>query len=194
MFFNMRSHLRNNLVAYIALFFALGGGAYAATLGRNSVHSNQIAPGAVKSRDIAKEAVKLRHLGFPLAATGEALPDTSIPAGPSPHMFPALTLKGDPIYMFVGVVQFTNPQDNSRAAAEVTVTINGDGKSIYGVENPTTVPDGSTMSIPVAGTFRAGRGVHTLELGIASIGAVGDVNGGSFNVAALPAVQQPAVR
>ncbi len=46
------------LVALIALFVALGSGAYAATtLPKNSVTSAQIAKGAVKSQDLAADAV-----------------------------------------------------------------------------------------------------------------------------------------
>src|SRR5690242_3245020 len=46
------------VVATIALFVALGGGAYALGLGRNAVRSKNIAPGAVKTSDIGKRAVK----------------------------------------------------------------------------------------------------------------------------------------
>lgn len=42
-----------NVVATIALFVALGGGAYAVTLDRNSVGSKQLKPGAVKPKDTA---------------------------------------------------------------------------------------------------------------------------------------------
>jgi hypothetical protein len=53
-----------NVVATIALFLALGGGAvYAATqLGKNAVKSKNIARNAVKSRNIASNAVKTRQL------------------------------------------------------------------------------------------------------------------------------------
>ena len=41
-------------VAVLALFVALGGSALAYSLGRNSVHSVNIAPGAVKASDLGK--------------------------------------------------------------------------------------------------------------------------------------------
>lgn len=41
------------MVATIALFIALGGGAYAIGVGRNSVGSKQLKPGAVKLKDTA---------------------------------------------------------------------------------------------------------------------------------------------
>lgn len=43
-------------VAVLALFVALGGGAYAA-LSKNTVGSKQLRPGAVKARDLARNAV-----------------------------------------------------------------------------------------------------------------------------------------
>lgn len=49
------SHVRHNLVAYVALFFALGGTAWA--LGVNSVRSKHIVNGQVKSTDIRDNGV-----------------------------------------------------------------------------------------------------------------------------------------
>ena len=50
-------HLQSNVVAYLALFFALGGLAYAAGLPKNSVKSKQIKDGQVKPADLAVNAV-----------------------------------------------------------------------------------------------------------------------------------------
>jgi hypothetical protein len=51
-------HVRANVVAYMALFVALGGTSYAAgTLAKNSVGSSQIKRGAVHNSDIASNAV-----------------------------------------------------------------------------------------------------------------------------------------
>lgn len=53
----------SNVIATIALFLAIGGGAFAASaLKKNSVKSKQIAPKAVKSADIARGAVKTDKL------------------------------------------------------------------------------------------------------------------------------------
>jgi hypothetical protein len=46
------------VVALVALFLALGGNFVAYGLGRNSVHSRDIAPGAVRANDLGK--IKLR--------------------------------------------------------------------------------------------------------------------------------------
>src|SRR6476469_4318730 len=69
-----------NVVATIALVLAVGGGAtaLALTLPKNSVHSKQIAKGAVKNSDIGKDAVtgdkvKESSLGkVPLAAHADS--------------------------------------------------------------------------------------------------------------------------
>ena len=75
------------LVAIVALVAALTGSAVALQ-GKNSVKSNDIAPGAVKGKDIAKQAVKPPKLDL-IKVDGEAgpLPTASVPAidlgGPS---------------------------------------------------------------------------------------------------------------
>jgi hypothetical protein len=71
-----------NVMATLAFFVAVGGGAYAGTaLQNNSVKSAQIAPGAVKTADIANNAVtspKVKN-GTLLAADFKA---GQLPAGP----------------------------------------------------------------------------------------------------------------
>jgi hypothetical protein len=74
-------------VAVVALVAALGGSAVALQ-GKNSVKSNDIAPGAVKGKDIHKQAVKPTKLDL-IKVDGETgpFPTASIPAtdlgGPS---------------------------------------------------------------------------------------------------------------
>jgi hypothetical protein len=56
--FKVVRHLRANVIAYVALFVALGGTSYAAaSLPNNSVGSKQIKAGAVHTSDIASNAV-----------------------------------------------------------------------------------------------------------------------------------------
>ena len=50
-------HVRHQFVGYLALFIALGGVSYAATLPRNSVSSPQIKDRQVKNPDLARDSV-----------------------------------------------------------------------------------------------------------------------------------------
>ncbi|MGH2985140.1 MAG: hypothetical protein ACRDLO_00435, partial [Solirubrobacterales bacterium] len=55
----LASHLSySRVVSTLALFLALGGGAYAISLGKNDVKSRNIAKGAVKSSDVAKKTLR----------------------------------------------------------------------------------------------------------------------------------------
>jgi hypothetical protein len=64
-----------NVMSVAAVFIALGGTAFAFKLGRNSVRSGQIAPGAVKSSDIGDRQVRARDaarsLGFTCPGAGQ---------------------------------------------------------------------------------------------------------------------------
>ena len=51
------SHLRSQAIAYLALFVALGGTAYAASLPANSVGTKQLKPNAVTTAKIRNEAI-----------------------------------------------------------------------------------------------------------------------------------------
>jgi hypothetical protein len=54
----VRAHLRfANVASALALFIALGGSAYALSLGKNDVRSKNIAPRAVKKSDLHRNAV-----------------------------------------------------------------------------------------------------------------------------------------
>ncbi len=53
----MVSYLRNNGIGLVALFIALGAGAYAAGLPKDSIKSKHIKAGAVKNADLANDAV-----------------------------------------------------------------------------------------------------------------------------------------
>ena len=67
------THLRGHFVAYLALFFALGGTSFAAVnaLPKNSVGSPQIKNGSIQKIDISKRTVSaLRGLRGPRGLTG----------------------------------------------------------------------------------------------------------------------------
>lgn len=77
----VRGHVRGNAVAYVALFFALGGGV-AWAVETNSVKSRHIAPDAVKGADVKPDSlkgvqIKEASLDVPGAVGGVVNPDGS---------------------------------------------------------------------------------------------------------------------
>lgn len=68
-----------NVIATIALFLALGGSAYAVSLGKNSVKSKNIAKGAVRTADIHNKAVSAAKLR-PGAVPSNAIATNSVTA------------------------------------------------------------------------------------------------------------------
>lgn len=59
----IRWHFRNNVVGYIALFFALTGGTAYALQGRNTVFSDDIVNGQVRSADVANDGTSFALTG-----------------------------------------------------------------------------------------------------------------------------------
>jgi hypothetical protein len=88
MFARFGRHVRQQFVGYVALFVALGGVSYAATvLPRNSVGSPQIKNGQVKAADLANNAVTSAKIkDFSLLAKdfkpGQLVAGSRGPAGP----------------------------------------------------------------------------------------------------------------
>jgi hypothetical protein len=74
-------HVRSNAVGYLALFVALGGTSYAATLPRNSVGNKQLKTNAVTSAKIRNGGVRSQDLAPGVVRRGQRGPEG--PAGPS---------------------------------------------------------------------------------------------------------------
>ena len=71
-------HVRRNAVGYVALFFALAGGAYATTIAApNSVNSQAIINGQVKPPDLATGAVTASKVA-PNSLTGGQIKESSL--------------------------------------------------------------------------------------------------------------------
>jgi hypothetical protein len=54
----------SNVISVLALMIALGGSAYAVSLGRDSIGHREIAAGAVRSGEVKNDALRPRDLGF----------------------------------------------------------------------------------------------------------------------------------
>jgi hypothetical protein len=77
---NVLLYLRRHHVSYVALFIALGGTAYAATIPRNSVGSAQLKKDAVNSAKVRNGS--LRTIDFLAGDRPKGLPGPAGPAGP----------------------------------------------------------------------------------------------------------------
>ncbi len=76
----LRNHLRGNVVAYLALFFALSGGAYAVTAPKSTVTSKSIKDGQVRKPDLANGAVTAAKLAHDSVGSVSVL-DSSLTGG-----------------------------------------------------------------------------------------------------------------
>jgi len=74
-------HVRGNAVAYVALFIALGGTSYAATLPRNSVGSKQLKANAVTSAKVKNRSLRATDFATGVLTRGPRGPQG--PAGPA---------------------------------------------------------------------------------------------------------------
>lgn len=81
---SIRAHLRSNVVAYVALFFALSGSAVALQ-GHNSVFSDDIKNGEVKRGDIAINAINSGRLAANSVRTDKVLDETLSSADLGPN-------------------------------------------------------------------------------------------------------------
>ncbi len=90
---SIRTHLRSNVVGYVAVFLALSGGAYAAGLKANSVRSKQIKDGQVKNPDLGAGSVTSDKVA-PDSLTGGQIDESSLAQVPSAASADAATNAG----------------------------------------------------------------------------------------------------
>jgi hypothetical protein len=193
------AHLRRNVVAYAALLIAMSlvvtGTAWAPTaIERNSIGTRQLEPGAVHSSDIGVGAVRVKHLGFPLTSKGMTIPQMAVADGAS-QTFQGPSVDGttkegaEPHLFIMGTVQMTNPNTSGppRGAAAVTYSWGVRGQNVGQFE--VDIADGETQSVPAMVDVAAVSGFQDVDLEVRSQGADITVDGGTINVAVLPAVQ-----
>jgi hypothetical protein len=151
------SHVRGNFVAYLALFFALGGTSIAAVnaLPRNSVGTAQLKNGAVTKAKIAKKTISslrgLRGLDGPTGPKGDTGAQ-GIPGQPGP--------KGDTGAQ--GIPGPPGPFPDSNVNLPSGKTIRG----VYAVVN-TAAAAGSQDQTPISFGFRlaSAPGLHYIQKG-----------------------------
>ncbi len=111
-----------NVVATLALFLALTGGAvYAA----NKIHSRNIAKNAVKSRNIAKNGVKARNLAAGSVSSSKILDGSILPGDFAPGAGASVlaSLEGGSVPMGTGSYSLNPPGSFSLKAGQVALIV-----------------------------------------------------------------------
>ena len=177
------SHLSySRVVSTLALFLALGGGAYALSLGKNDVKSRHIAKGAVKSSDVAQNTLKgadvkqdslkgsdILESTFDIGQFSAAASTPFDPAGPircDPE------LNSGPPFVPCGQVSLSTPVAGrilAIASGEFVTGGNGSGRCrlyVDGVELASTADHtgGNSGFAAVGISARLDAGAHVAEL------------------------------
>jgi hypothetical protein len=242
----VHGHLRGNLVAYLALFVALGGTSWAAVrLPKNSVKASQIAANAVRSAEIRRDAVggselrrgavggaELRrgiiapdhlrngiiapnHLGNGIiapehlrngiispeklafstddAATGRGIlpAETTVTEGDGFRTLATSTVPGGTREVAgSGAVQATDPDDGSDGRLVVRVVHGGHVEP--GTTFSTTIPDGSTVTMPVSiqCNLRDGSLTFSIQAATGSKGSL-TIDAGTIDTVSFKPIPSP---
>ena len=165
------THLRRNVVAYVALLVAMTGTSYAAAsipngsitaakLHTNAVTSSKIKNGTIKPKDIKKPTfVQSRTLGAvtPPAATPDVV-------SVAPYSFSLPTKGRATVTVFIPALTANCPGDPTPSAGLYmdTVPVPGTRTNVPGQAN--------TRPIQLTATLPLGAGAHTAQVGITCAG------------------------
>jgi len=120
------------VIAYLALFAALGGSAYAVSkvgtsdLKRNAVTSAKIEQRAVKGSDIAREAVGVKQLRARPGAESAAVADCD-PSGPTPVECARIGIRLEQRGAIVGIASGGQYSAGGPAAGRCSLQVAGEG-------------------------------------------------------------------
>ena len=155
-------HTRANLVGYLAVFLALGGGVAAALPGSNSVRSGDIAKGQVKRSDVAKNAVNGRKVANGALGGADVRESSLTPVSRAQVAADAKQLGGSP------------PED---IQARVTGTCD-DGDAIGAVLADGGVDCRGSAITPISGIVPAGT-TKNFNLGVTNLTVAAECHNGS---------------
>jgi hypothetical protein len=132
----MRSHLSfANVMSVLAVFIAIGGGAYAAGIAKDSVKSKQIKAGAVKSAELADNAVTSTKVKDG-SLHGNDFAAGELPAGPAgadaANVYAYVGSAGNLIY---GKGAVDAARTSGFPAGDYTITFDRDLTNCVGVAN-----------------------------------------------------------
>ena len=169
-----------NILGFIAVFIAAGGGTAFALAGANTVRSEDIVNGQVKLADLHEGLVGsgiTRVTDLKLRGGKEPVTVANTIVGPH---------RGGGAMQANGTVDLRDAPDGSDAHVAVRVRLAGEGDTDTGPDFSATIPDGGSLSVPAAIQSDAvPPGSYHMELDVRSDNPV---SAGSrvLNVAVLP--------
>jgi len=176
-----------NVMATLAMFIALGGGAYAVTVPRNSVGPAQLKKNAVNGRAVRNGSLTAKDLSsgtLPLNVAGKA--DDVDPPTPKPGAIKTMPLKTSSAgtIFVMGVLRDPFVTCGLLAACGAQWGVYVDGKPVpdsgLALQADAGSGDGRTTYTLYGTSARVPRGQHTVELVRAVFGAGASV--GEFGV------------
>jgi hypothetical protein len=176
-----------NVMATLAMFIALGGGAYAVTVPRNSVGTAQLKKSAVNARAVRDRSLtgkELRSGTLPFDVAGKA--DDVDPPTPKPGAIKTMTLKTSSAgsIFVIGVLRDPFVTCGLAAACGAQWGVYVDGKPVpesgLALQADAGSGDGRTSYTVYGASARVALGQHTVELVRAAYGAGASV--GEFGV------------
>jgi hypothetical protein len=169
-----------NILGFIAIFIAAGGGTAFALAGTNTVRSDDIVNGEVRLPDL--------HDGL-LGAGVTRVQDVELSGGKAAVAVAETNLgpdRGGAMMQANGSVELRDTADGSDANVAVSIRLAGGGNTLTGPEFAATIPDGGQVSIPAGAQCDAlPAGAYRLELDIRS-DSPATVGSRVLNAAVLP--------
>jgi hypothetical protein len=181
------SHIRSNVVGYLALFVALGGTAVAA-IAPNSVGTPQLKDGAVTGPKIAKETITGANIA-PKTITGSKIKVSTLGTVPN-----ASAVGGQPASTFEpsasAITHVAAGTDLTGGGTSGTVTLGADETKLQHRVSGTCATGSAISSIAQAGTV----GCQTTSIAQMMGASVGSINTGSASSHPSARAPRPAPR
>jgi hypothetical protein len=158
----IRAHLRSNVVAYTALFFALSGSAVALQ-GHNSVFSDDIKNGEVKRGDIAVNSINAGRLAADSVRTEKVLDETLGSSDLGPDSVGGSEIIDDSVASaeiapgVVGADELDSVHEHFGTATNITDTTAHDGAYSTGTQSVSCGTGEDLLSVSVDWTATGGH-------------------------------------
>lgn len=156
-------HVRRNVVAYVALFFALSGSA--AALSKGEVKSKHIAPRAVNTKHIAQLAVKTKQIEAGAVKAAQLAPGSIDASKVKGNSLTGEQIDESTLNLALDAWALPNaevPQSTPGALAQREVTLKRAGRMLVAAQIPITPP----TCVSGTGTCSAAYAIYVDDVGV----------------------------